>query len=66
MHILPKESQTKQKKLANRKHVTEHEQKIVNLCAKLFLVLIFITCNCYTACLKTSLLSHLLCLNKVD
>ena len=30
------------------------------------LVLIFINCNYHTACLKTSLLSHLPCLNKVD
>ena len=28
--------------------------------------LAFILCNSYTACLKTSLLSHLPCLNKVD
>ena len=32
MYILPKESQTRQKKLANRDHVTEYEQKIVNYC----------------------------------
>ena len=29
-------------------------------------MLIFIRCNYHTACLKTSLLSHLPCLNKID